>query len=106
MLFLEKGSPSKKVFVNRDAPSGREIATSGVSSTPTAISSDPPPISQTNNRPLDQPNQRRAAKKVVRASSSPDITWRSILNISLISLITCEPFAASLNADVAKGRIS
>ena len=53
------------------APSGSDCATSGASSEPTAISSEPPPMSKTASRPEDQPNQRRTARKVSRASSSP-----------------------------------
>ena len=58
----------------RAAPSGRDHATSGASSVPAAISSDPPPMSKTARRPADQPNQRRTARKVSRASSSPEST--------------------------------
>ena len=65
------GSPLKKSLVNLAAPNGSEVAISGDSSTPAAISSEPPPISITSSRPLDQPNHLRAAKKVNFASSSP-----------------------------------
>ena len=63
--------------VSRPAPSGRDCATSGASSDPTAISSEPPPMSKTASRPDDQPNQRRTARKVSRASSSPGSTSMS-----------------------------
>ena len=56
------------------APSGSDQATSGASSAPPAISSEPPPMSKTASRPADQPNQRRTARKVSRASSSPGST--------------------------------
>ena len=52
-----------------------ETAASGSSSRPAASSSEPPPMSSTSSRPLDQPNQRRTARKVSRASSSPSSTW-------------------------------
>jgi hypothetical protein len=83
-----------------------EVAISGDSSTPTAISSEPPPISITNSRPLDQPNHRLAAKKVNFASSSPDKTCKSILKSLLIELIISSPLIASRRADVANGRSS
>ena len=60
--------------MSRAAPSGSEIATSGSSSMPAAISRDPPPMSSMSTRPEDQPNQRRQARKVSRASSSPGST--------------------------------
>ena len=59
---------------SRAAPSGSDQATSGASSAPPAISSEPPPMSKTASRPADQPNQRRTARKVSRASSSPGST--------------------------------
>ena len=62
---------------SRAAPSGSDQATSGASSAPPAISSEPPPMSKTASRPADQPNQRRTARKVSRASSSPDEHRRS-----------------------------
>ena len=55
-------------------PRGSDQATSGDSSSPPAISSEPPPMSKTARRPEDQPNQRRTARKVSRASSSPGST--------------------------------
>src|SRR5437868_6748342 len=58
------GSALNQSRVSRPAPSGSEKAASGSSSIPTAISSEPPPMSTTSNRPDDQPNQRRTARKV------------------------------------------
>ena len=43
----------------------------GTSSSPAASSSEPPPMSRHSSRPALQPNQRRTARKVSRASSSP-----------------------------------
>ncbi len=63
--------------VSRPAPSGSDWATSGASSDPTAISSEPPPMSNTASRPDDQPNHRRTARNVSRASSSPGSTSMS-----------------------------
>ena len=57
----------------------------------------------TSNLPLDQPNQRLAAKKVNFASSSPVNTCRSILKSLFIEEIISSPLLASRNADVAKG---
>ncbi len=45
---------------------------------PQAISSEPPPMSSTSSRPADQPNQRRAARNVSRASSSPESTRSAV----------------------------
>src|SRR5437764_393854 len=45
---------------------------------PDASSSDPPPMSRHSSRPALQPNHRRTARKVSRASSSPGSTCRSM----------------------------
>ena len=63
--------------VIRPAPSGSDRATSGSSSMPLASSSEPPPMSSTSSCPALQPNQRRTARNVSRASSSPVSTCRS-----------------------------
>ena len=104
--MLVNGSSLRKECVSRPAPSGSDTASAGSSSQPVASSSEPPPMSMTNKSPLDQPNQRRAAKKVKRASSSPDKTLNSIPQFSLIWLITRSPFVASRIAEVAKVKIS
>ena len=46
----------------------------GSSSAPAASSSEPPPMSRQIRLPALQPNHRRTARKVSRASSSPDST--------------------------------
>ena len=71
------GSPASQSLVSRPAPSGSETATPGSSSTPAAISSEPPPMSSISSRPDDQPNQRRAARNVSRDSSAPGSTRMS-----------------------------
>ena len=71
------GRPGRNRRVIRPAPSGSDSATSGSSSMPAASSSEPPPMSRTSSRPALQPNQRRTARKVSRASSSPVSTCRS-----------------------------
>ena len=100
------GSEERYSRVRRDAPSGKETVASALSSSPTAISSDPPPISKTKSLPLDQPSQRRTARNVIRASSSPDSTCKSISNFLFISCNISLPFLASRIADVAKAKIS
>ena len=69
-----RGRRARCSRASRAAPSGIDQATSGHSSPPAAISSDPPPMSKTASRPDDQPNQRRTARNVSRASSSPGST--------------------------------
>ena len=64
-------SSGNQLRVSRPAPSSYDTATSGRSSMPAAISSEPPPMSNTASRPDDQPNHRRTARNVSRASSSP-----------------------------------
>lgn len=51
--------------------------------------------------PADQPNQRRAARKVKRASSDPPSTCRLIPITASICAITSAPFVASRMALVA-----
>jgi hypothetical protein len=63
----------------RATPRGSETAPSGTASCPAAISSEPPPMSS-SSRPGDQPNQRRAARKVRRASSGPGSTLMATLS--------------------------
>ena len=87
--------------VTRPAPAGTDSATVGSSSEPIATSREPPPISMTSSRPASQPYQRRAARKVSLASSTPDSTvtgWPTTFSIRLRILL---PFGASRNADVA-----
>ena len=62
---------------------------------PAAISSDPPPMSITISRPDDQPNQRRTARNVSRASSSPVSTSRSTPVSARTAASTSGPFGAS-----------
>jgi 3-oxoacyl-[acyl-carrier protein] reductase len=92
--------------VNLEAPKGKDMAASGASSSPTAISREPPPMSNTRRRPLDHPSHRRTARNVIAASSSPERTRKSIsclrFNSSRISL----PFLESRIAEVAKANIS
>ena len=58
----------------RPAPRGTDAAASGSSSDPAAISSEPPPMSNSRICPAAQPNQRRTARNVKRASVSPPST--------------------------------
>ena len=97
------GSCARCSRVSRPAPSGRLSATSGSSSAPTASSSDPPPMSTTSNRPADQPNQRRTARKVSRASASPVSTCRSTPVSARTRSSTSWPLGASRTAEVANG---
>ena len=92
--------------VRRPPPSGSEAIASGSSSIPEATSSEPPPMSITSRRPEDQPNQRRAARKVSRASSWPVITLICAPVFSRILARTCSPFTASRTAEVANAMIS
>ena len=71
-----------------------------------AISSEPPPMSRTSSFPADQPNQRRAARKVSRASSSPVRTARSTPVSSSTRASTSSALLASRTADVANGSTS
>ena len=100
------GLPESQSLVSRAAPSGSEIATSGSSSRPAAISSDPPPMSSMSTRPEDQPNQRRQARKVSRASSSPVSTLIATPVPSWTEASTSSPLAASRTAEVAKASSS
>ena len=58
------------------------------------------------SRPALQPSQRRTARNVSRASSSPDSTIRSMPDSSLTRSSTSALLAASRTADVANARIS
>ena len=100
------GSLVSQSRVSRLAPSGSEMATSGSSSTPSAISSDPPPMSRISSLPEDQPNQRRAARNVSRASSWPDRTWMCASLSSRIWASTSSALAASRTAEVANASSS
>ncbi len=102
----EGGSSGRNATVERPAPRGSERATSGTSSMPCAISSEPPPMSKSRIRSADQPYQRRTARKVRRASSSPESTCSSTPVSRATRASTSSPFAASRMADVAKGRSS
>ena len=95
------GSAVIQSLVRRPAPSGSEATASGSSSIPEATSSEPPPMSITSSRPEDQPNQRRAARNVSRASSWPVITLICAPVCSRILARTCSPFTASRTAEVA-----
>ena len=92
--------------VSRPAPSGSDAIASGSSSIPVATSSEPPPMSIISSRPDDQPNQRRAARKVRRASSWPVITSICAPVCSRILARTCSPFTASRTAEVANAMMS
>ena len=66
------GSPPNQSRVRRPAPSGTENAPlPGPRRAPAASSSEPPPMSRLIRLPALQPNQRRTARNVSRASSSP-----------------------------------
>ena len=54
----------------------------------------------------DQPNQRRTARKVKRASDSPPSTWSSCPRASSMRAMTSGPFFASRTALVAVASIS
>ncbi len=103
---VEGGSSGRNAMVERPAPRGSERATSGTSSMPCAISSEPPPMSKSRIRSADQPYQRRTARKVRRASSSPESTCSSTPVSSATRASTSSPFAASRIAEVAKGSSS
>ncbi len=100
------GSVVIQSLVRRLAPSGSDATASGSSSIPEATSSEPPPMSMTSSRPEDQPNQRRAARKVSRASSSPVITLICVPVCLRILARTCSPFTASRTAEVANAMMS
>lgn len=96
------GSCRNRVRVSRPAPSGTEKASSGSSSMPVASSSEPPPMSTTSSLPADQPNQRRTARKVYRASSEPESTLRSTPVSLRTRCSTAAELPASRTAEVAK----
>ena len=98
------GFPLSQSLVSRAAPNGSEMATSGSSSMPAAISSDPPPMSSINSRPEDQPNQRRAARNVSRASCRGTLIATPVASLTLLS--PSSPFAASRTAEEAKASSS
>ncbi len=58
-------------------------------------------MSSTSSRPADQPNQRRTARKVIRASPSPESTRRSTPVSSRTRASTSAEFFASRTAEVA-----
>jgi hypothetical protein len=99
--WADGGSELIQSLVRRPAPSGSDALTSGSSSIPDATSSEPPPMSITSSRPEDQPNHRRAARNVRRASSGPVITVICAPVCSRIRPRTCSPFTASRTAEVA-----
>src|SRR5699024_12798301 len=104
--FRDGGSLSNHSRVNRPAPRSRLSATSGLSVVPTDISREPPPMSRSQIRPADQPYQRRTARKVNRASSSPvRICKRTPVASSTASSTFSELFAERI-ADVANGNSS
>ena len=59
-------------------------------------------MSKTPRRPDDQPNQRRTARNVSRASSSPGMTSMSTPLASRTAARTSSALTASRTADVAK----
>ena len=59
-------------------------------------------MSSMSTRPEDQPNQRRQARKVSLASSSPGSTLIATPVPSRTEASTSSPLAASLTAEVAK----
>ena len=59
-------------------------------------------MSKTDSRPADQPNQRRTARNVSRASSSPDSTSMRTPVFSCTWSSTFWLFPASRTAEVAK----
>jgi hypothetical protein len=63
-------------------------------------------MSSMSTRPEDQPNQRRQARKVSLASSSPGSTLISTPVPCRTEASTSSPLAASLTAEVAKASIS
>ena len=73
---------------------------------PLASSSEPPPMSRTSSRPALQPNQRRTARKVSRASSSPVSTCRSTPVCSRTRSSTSRPLSASRIAEVTSASSS
>ena len=95
------GSASNHSRVRRAAPRGSEMATAGSSSAPAASSSDPPPMSRLMRLPALHPSQRRTARKVRRASSSPVTTLRSTPASSATRSSTAAELPASRTADVA-----
>ncbi len=92
--------------VSLPAPSGSEMVTSGTSSMPTAISSEPPPMSSMRTFPEDQPNHRRTARNVSRASSGPGSTAMLTPVVDLTEARTASPLDASRTAEVAKASSS
>ncbi|CAB4773519.1 unannotated protein [freshwater metagenome] len=100
---LRSSSPSlPNCRVSRPAPRGNDKPIAGSSSAPRASSNDPPPMSATKSSPEDQPNHRRTARNVVRASSSPDKTATSTPLACCTFLSTARPLGASRMAEVAK----
>ncbi len=63
-------------------------------------------MSMTSSFPEDQPNQRRAARKVSFASSAPLSTWSSTPVSSRTRPRTSSALRASRTADVANGSSS
>ena len=106
-ISFSPGIPSRKWSrASRAAPIGIDQATSGSSSAPPAISSEPPPMSKTASRPADQPNHRRTARKVSRASSSPGRTAMRTPVSSATWSRTASQLSASRTAEVANPSMS
>lgn len=97
------GSAVRNSGVRLPAPNGSEIASSGSTSRPSTSSIDPPPMSISSSRPADQPYQRRTAKYVRRASSSPERNWGRIPDAASIRSMTSSRFVASRIAAVTNG---
>ena len=95
------GSWGRNCTVIRPAPRATDAAASGTSSSPAAISSDPPPMSRSSSWPADHPNQRRTARKVSAASVSPSRTCSGWPSARSIRAITSVPLRASRTALVA-----
>src|SRR6478752_7069738 len=106
MLLAEGGFSGSQSRVSRLAPSGTDIASSGSSSCPRAISKEPPPMSRFRMGPAPQPYQRRTAKKVMDASSLPVSSRRVTVVSCLTRARTAAPLVASRIAEVQKARRS
>ena len=59
-------------------------------------------MSSTSSRPADQPNHRRTARNVIRASSAPESTCQATPVSSRTRASTSAALVASRTADVAK----
>ncbi len=99
----DAATSSSHSLVSVRAPMGSDRAKSGVSASPAAISTVPPPTSMTTRGPADHPNHRRAARNDSRASSGPDSTPSPTPDRVATCSMTSAPFAASRMTEVANG---